>query len=469
MADKKTQIGPAVLTFLGIGAFARVLLAARTEVINTDGPAFLSMAAGLLGGDWHAATRAEFHPLYPALIALGGGTEAAAIAISIAAGVLAGIPIYFMVRELADPRVGAITLGLYELHPEMIETQSAVYQDGLFLLVAMLAAWASFRYLKTGRGFVAAAAASAVGWCTKSEGMIVAVLTAATCLWGLKTHKTWKQAAIGAFVALVIVGGFVAYVSSFAGRLTLSPKSSASVVIGMKAGHDVGEYGKWHDRRREHGALVTSTWYFGQYAWKTFRGGYLLAVIAALVLCRFWTVKHRWCLLAWTAFFAFCVWFANFKSGHAISTRYLGPVVALTLALPAAAFVQMMDPHPTSMRVAAAAASLLFVFAGFRQPVLGRGGENIGFRQAGEWVLERSGAGAVVLSTSDKTWYYARAGSRGPSFPVPPDAQYVVVGEEDVVDRGWTDATFAPLVKLRTFPETPERKVKTVFVYGRAP
>ncbi len=445
----------------------RVLLALHTAVINTDGPAFLTLAQAFMGGDLDAATRKEIHPVYPALVALGGGSHAAGIFVSIAAGVLAGIPLFLLMRELAGRKAALISVAIYEVHPEFLDIQSQVYQDPLFMLVALTAAYGAIRFVHSGRGIWAAAIAAAIGWCAKSEGMIVALLAAVTVGWGLRTHRPWRQVVPAALVALLIVGGFVAWISHALGRLTLSPKSNANQMVGLKQGHDLPERGTWRERREKHGALVASVWYVGVYGAQTFRLGWLAAVLAALAFAGRWTMEGRRWFAAWVLFYFFCVWFTNFKSGHSISNRYLNPPVALSLALLGPALLAAWEGISSKrLRTALVGAGAIAVIASsLRYTVVGRGYEQLGWREAGEWIRARK-PGAVVASSNDKTAYYAGVAMVALDAPSKPDCDFVAAEQDE---RGWKDADFAPLVHLATFPAVPEKRSKIVRVYGRAP
>src|SRR5688572_12178042 len=170
----------AVLGTLLAGLALRILWAMSSAVINTDGPLFLAIAQGFLGGDLSAATNAGFHPLYPALVALAGGGETGAIAISALAGAAAGWPLWILVKDLAGARAAFLALVVYEAHPSFVEVQSAVYADGVFMLFAAMAASGSIRFARGLGGAWSAAIGTGLAFLAKSEGLIVVILALGT-------------------------------------------------------------------------------------------------------------------------------------------------------------------------------------------------------------------------------------------------------------------------------------------------
>jgi hypothetical protein len=286
-------------------------------------------------------------------------------------------------------------------------------------------------------------------------------------------HRPYRHLVPAALVAVLIVGGFVTIVSVKAGRLTLSPKSNANQMVGLKAGDDVSEFGLWHNRRREQGALVTSVWYFGTYGAKCFRVGWLLLVAIALVTVKRWgnRLQGKAWIALWALFYFFCIWFTNFKSGHAISTRYLNPPMAWTLLILGPFLLHCWESsatRPAWRRGVAIAGLLVALGAGMRFSVVGRGTENVGFREAGVWIGARTPK-AVIASTSDKPSYYASTGMNPIRRQPTDDIQYAVVGEGDLESRGWTEEDLKPLVLVKMFPTVPMKKSKIVRVYGRVP
>ena len=461
-----------LLALIGAGTLLRTALALRTPVINTDGPTFLDIARRMLEGNLSAPTTSWFHPVYPSLVALGGGSETAGIVVSIIAGVLAGWPLYLLVRDLADERAAFISVAIYELHPAFVDFQSDIFAEGVFMLAAACALSGSVRYAVLGRGLWLGAVGAAACWCTKSEGLIVALLAAVTATWGAVSRREWKRPALAGLIALAIVGPYVVHLTHVQKRFTVTPKPSGQQMLGIREGDDVDSPGLWHERRKTHGALITSAWYTGYYTGNTFRVGYAAAVVLALLLVAKWgtRMKGKGWIVGWLVFFLFCVWYTNFRNGHPVSPRYVSPPVGFALMLLGPFFAWALDAAESrrTLRTALlAAAAVLVVAAGARSTIVGRRFEHIGFKEAGAWIRARSGAGMKIASSSDKAVYYAGGVLPMPPVELPPPAEvkFIVVEEKDE----YRDEQMAPFVRLKTFPEAPAKKQKVVIVYGRAP
>jgi hypothetical protein len=460
-----------LLALLGAGALLRTALALRTAVINTDGPMFLDIARRMGEGDLSAATKSWFHPVYPGLLWLTGGSETAGVVISILAGVLAGWPLWLLVRDLADERGAFISVAIYELHPAFVDFQSDIFAEGVFMLAAACALSGSVRFAVTGRGIWLGAAGAAVGWCTKSEGLIVALLAAVTVAWGAVSRREWKRPALAALVAVAVVGPYVVHLTVVQKRFTVTPKPSAQQMLGIREGDDVGTAGLWHERRAVHGPLVTSVWYTGYYTGNTFRVGYLGALVLGLMLAAKWgsRMKGKGWILGWSLFFIFCVGYTNFRNGHSVSPRYVAPPVGFALMLLGPFFVWVLDRCDSNRAARAAllvAAAVAVVAAGARSTIVGRRFEHVGFKEAGAWMKARTGrTGTVIASTSDKPVYYAGGVIRPVELPPKAETEFIVVEEKD----DYRDEQMAPFVRLKTFPEAPAKRQKIVIVYGRAP
>ena len=469
-----------VAVLVAVGALIRCLLAIRTPVINTDALGFLDFARGFLAGDLSAATRAGFHPLYSALIALGGGSETAGIAVSVVAGALAGWPMFHLARDLSDRRTALAALFLYELQPGLIGTQSDVFADGLFLLLAAGAICGAIRFVVMGRGLWLATVAASIGCLAKSEGLIIAVLTAGTVGWGLARSPDRRAAAAkgvaALLIALAIVGPYVLHLSLSAGRVRVSPKPMVEMVAGVGEKDEESGSGTWLDRRERHGRWIASLWYLGTELGRVLQWIQILLLLAAAVTARRWgpRLKGKGWIGLWIGFFVFCVWWANAKSAHQISGRYLNPPAAFLTLFPAAFAAWFFTRGEATRTVHRMGLVLVFaavVLTGMRQVVLGRRADQVGFRLAGEWILSHRGAGAVIASTNDKPVYYARGAFRALDDLAPVEAaDFLIFTDRDVKKRGWdlkrTD--LSPFRLAGTFPETPDKKVRTVYVMARA-
>ncbi|MBI4566102.1 MAG: glycosyltransferase family 39 protein [Planctomycetes bacterium] len=461
-----------LIVLIVAGFAARIVLALRSAVVNTDAPTFLRIAQGFVSGDVHAATAEGFHPLYPALMALGGGSETAGWLISAAAGALAGWPLWALIRDLSSERAALIAAAIYELHPSFIDVQSDIFADGLFMLLAACAACGSIRYVLSGRGLWLAAAAAALGLLAKSEGLIVAALTAVTLGWGIWRGRAWRPALGAAMLALAIMGPYVAHLSLESGRFRYSPKRIVELATGSGSEEEEAR-GVWGKRRAEHGPLASSAWYLGKEILRAMGPAYLVVWVAAILLFRKWhdLVTGKGWLTAWIAVYGGCVWWTNYWTAHQISERYLHPPVALALLWlgPFGMWLFEKRDAPGAVRTwAVRLAALLVVVGGTRDAVLARRFDQIGYREAGQWIRRDHGTkGAVIASTVDKVAYYAE-GRLIDFHPQPPDADYWVFSDADARQRAW-DWKAADLGAFRLAAEFAGPKGRAVFVLARRP
>ncbi len=469
----RARLLPWILAF---GALVRGVVALRTPVINTDGPKFLGIAEGFLRGDWAAATREGFHPLYSALVALAGGSEAGAVAISLLAGVAAGWPLWLLVRDLAGARAAFFALVGYELHPAFVDIQSSVFADGVFALLAMSAMCGALRFVHSGRGLWLATAAAALGFLAKSEGLILVALTGVTLAVGvvrrIREPGVALRAAGALLLFLAVTGAYIGHLSATAGRFRYSPKGVVELAVGHAAGEEVGA-GAWGRRRQELGPWVSSSWYLGRQVWHT-AGFHLAVVVAALALLGKWGAglgRKRW-IAAWIVGYLLCVWWTNFRTGHQISDRYLHPPLAWAFVLlgPFAAWAVPARSGGERWPVLAIVGLVLLGLGG-REAATGRRGNQVGLREAGEWILQRHGGpGATVSCPVDKVPYYARARWVGYSTKAP-DAAYWVFTDQDAAKDGWDWRTsdLGPFRLAESFPASPSRGDRVVRVFVRGP
>src|SRR5688572_12909880 len=251
-APPSRAVPGALLGVLAAGFALRLAWALSSAVINTDGPVFLAIAEGFLAGNRGAATDVGFHPLYPALVALAGGGEGGGIAVSAIAGAAAGWPLWRLMKDLAGPRAAFLSLIVYELHPSFVEVQSAIYADGVFMLFAAMAASGAIRFARGAGGPWTAAIGAGLAFLTKSEGLIVVLLTLATLALGAMRRPLTRGAGLEitgvAFVMAAIAAPYVNHLTSHSGRFRYSPKAVVELAVG-NAGTEDAARGKWQDRR----------------------------------------------------------------------------------------------------------------------------------------------------------------------------------------------------------------------------
>ena len=90
----------------GLSVLLRSLVALRIAAIFNDGPHFILMARLMAEGRWADAVSHPYHPLYPLAICgvhrLVGDWETAATFVSIVAGGISVVALYFFLRGAFD-------------------------------------------------------------------------------------------------------------------------------------------------------------------------------------------------------------------------------------------------------------------------------------------------------------------------------------------------------------------------------
>lgn len=205
------------LLLLTGAAAVRVVAWTRTVVLFNDGPAFLSMAEAIGQGRWSAVVAHPYHPLYPFctwLVSswLGLGLETAAVAVSIAGGLLAVVAVHLLVRDAFGSPPAWIAGALVAGHPSAVDISSDVMSDGLYsgLFLAGLVLLA--RTVRGGSPVAAAAVGALAGlaYWTRPEGIGLLAVGVVLLVWrGLKAPEERRRLAAAASI-LVLVGALVA-------------------------------------------------------------------------------------------------------------------------------------------------------------------------------------------------------------------------------------------------------------------
>ena len=156
-----------LIAIFGVALLLRSWAWWQTAVLFDDGPRFLYMADAFSRGEILLALRQPQHPLYPAVTALLGmlfpGLEQAAAALSIAAGSVAAVCLYPLVRPIYGSALGLAAAAIAAVHPTAIEQSCDVQSDALYLCLFLLATWGAARALATGGIAAAAGAGAAAG------------------------------------------------------------------------------------------------------------------------------------------------------------------------------------------------------------------------------------------------------------------------------------------------------------------
>lgn len=198
---------------LALAGLVRWVAWSRTAVLFNDGPIFLALADALREGRVADVLAHPHHPFYPALIAvlerLALAPEVAAVAVSIAGGLLAVGAIFWMAWARFGREVAWISAWIAALHPSAVDFSSDVMSDGLYaglylagfaVLVDLLERPESFRAFAFG-------ALVALAYWTRPEGLVLVVVAIVCVAWRVSTGPVERGRLLRcAAIALVVSG-----------------------------------------------------------------------------------------------------------------------------------------------------------------------------------------------------------------------------------------------------------------------
>jgi hypothetical protein len=195
---------------LALAVLIRVLAWSRTAVLFNDGPIFLALAEALRAGRLADVLAHPQHPLYPALVAalelLSTAPESAAIAVSIAGGLLAVGAVFWMAWARFGREVAWISAWVVALHPWAVDFSSDVMSDGLYagLYLAGFAVLVDWLERPYGVRALAFGALAGLAYLTRPEGLVLVVVAVVCMAWrAASTPDERGRLVRGAGVALV--------------------------------------------------------------------------------------------------------------------------------------------------------------------------------------------------------------------------------------------------------------------------
>jgi hypothetical protein len=234
----------ALLLLLLLAAALRLYLFRHTEVAARDSIGFIRMAWKFQSQPWWAVLRdptTEQHPAYPLLILAASlpvryfmtGPDAvlmqvSAQLVSVLAGTLLVLPMYYLGRELFNRTAGFWGALLFQLLPASCRVLSDALSEATFLLFAATALYLAVRALRRPSPVVFALCGlcSALAYLTRPEGALIAAATGVVLLalqWSPQRRLAWRTVlACGGSLALAaLVAGSPIYLAT--GKLTLKP------------------------------------------------------------------------------------------------------------------------------------------------------------------------------------------------------------------------------------------------------
>jgi len=250
---------------LAIGLAVRAFAWSRTAVMFNDGPIFLAMAEAIGEGRWAEVLAHPYHPLYPALIALVAAfpieLESAAVAVSIAGGLLGIAAVFWFVRDAFGREAAWLAAWVVALHPWAVDFSADVMSDGLYagiFLVAFAAMARAVDQLNVGAA-LGCGAACGLAYLVRPEGaglLIAGVLLLVARGWADRTQRSRVVAGCAAMAMMgaVVIAPFVVLVGQQTGEFVLTQKKSIANLVGTPS----DMVGRMEDGRVAHPSDVAS-------------------------------------------------------------------------------------------------------------------------------------------------------------------------------------------------------------------
>lgn len=224
-----------------LGLLLRLAVLRLDHVLMPDGVDYVLLARQMSEGSFRSAVNAWTPPLYPLLVALAsalvGDGELAGRLVSVVAGSLLVVPVYFLTRRAHGRRVAGWAAALAALHPLLVYYSTQVLTEATYTLCFVCAVLAGWQALSTKRPRTFAVAGLAFGACyllrAEAVGFLL-LLLALTLAAGLAGKTASKKTVLANCLALA------------AGSLALA----APYLIHLRV-----EYGAWTVSAKLYGHL----------------------------------------------------------------------------------------------------------------------------------------------------------------------------------------------------------------------
>ncbi|MCU0726454.1 MAG: glycosyltransferase family 39 protein [Planctomycetes bacterium] len=383
---RPSRHGTGVALVLLAGA-VRAVAAAGAALVPNDSIALLTTARAVSGGDLSAAFTGLLHPLPPLVIGLLGGSEAAGLSLSIAAGALGTLAVFGIGLRLGSRSTGAVAAVLYAVAPALARLAGAPLSEGLSVPLSLFAVERALRALEAPRAALPAGLLAGLAYLCRPE----AILLPAVLFPALALARLSRPALLLLFGFLVLAGPYAGWLSATSGTLTVTRKKPIGRFLRAEEDFDrkmAVKEARLGVRRPGAGAAAAETLRtYGDAAafvlpplalvglWFHLRRGRreIALVLAALVLL---TVVVNFRLL----------WLHGY-----LERRHMAVPAALTIPLAAAGLAVLARRRAPV--AAAVLAALLLVPA-----VRPRDRDKLPLKDAGRHILAEGGPGAVVAT-----------------------------------------------------------------------
>lgn len=229
---------------IGLAAGVRIYLFAFTYIISRDGVVYLRLGEYFKQGNLAKGLAHDYHPLYSTLITafsyllpdspLGGQI------ISIIAGSLLVVPIFYLGRDLFNESIGFVSGLLVAFHPYLARISADVLSDPLYILLFVTATCLGWKALKTKSllGFFLTGVFTALAYLTRPEGIGVLLVVGFWILIIERSASSYRRN-LTAFVLLVfgfliLASPYLVYLREDTGHWILTRKKSMKGLIGIE-------------------------------------------------------------------------------------------------------------------------------------------------------------------------------------------------------------------------------------------
>ncbi len=225
-------------------ALFRALRWSATAVMFNDGPSSSAWPRRWRRGSGRRALSHEYHPLYPALIAvfhsLVGDWELAAVAVNVIGGTAAVACLYGFARAAFGRTTAFAAAAILAVHPYAIKFSGDVQSEGLYLGLFLGAVWALWLALRSASLGAASVAGLLCGlaYLTRPEGIGLLAVGGALAAW-YALRRSWSRRRAAAWGALLfltaacVAGPYVAWLRAETGVWSLTQKKSVGWVTGL--------------------------------------------------------------------------------------------------------------------------------------------------------------------------------------------------------------------------------------------
>jgi hypothetical protein len=392
----------AVLVLLA-GA-VRALAAAGAALVPNDSILLLGTSRAVAGGDLASAFSGLLHPLPPLVIGLLGGSEAAAVWISVIAGGLGALAVLGIGTRLGSRSIGVLAAALYAVTPALARLAGEPLSEGLSVPLSLFAVERALRAFEAPRAAVPAGLLAGLAYLCRPEAILLpAVLVPALVLVRLSRQGLCLLVAF-----LAVAGPYAGWLTASTGTFTVTRKKPIARFLRAEEDFDRKMAVKTERlgvRRPGPGAAAVKT--LRTYA---DAAAFALPPLALVGLAFLLRRGRRDVALVLGALIlvTLAVGFRLLWLQGYLARRHLAVPAALTIPL-AAAGLAVLARHRTPI-VAAILAAILLVPA-----VRPRDREKLPLVEAGRHILAEAGPGAVVAThLAPRIAYYAG----GRDFPL---------------------------------------------------